>query len=786
MKRIHYFAVMLSAASLLALTACTGGKPSGERHARAIRIINEAHESRDYQGLLQLADSLYDIGELSEPEAYYWQGYACDRTNQLRMAEFYWKTAIAQTSNSTAPEDLAIYAKSASHLANVLGTRGEYDAVLNMAEPVVKRLEELKCDTMSDYNNLVLIIGLCQSRFGLSKDAANESYEQAFQTHMKNIEEHRSDEAYKNAIAGVVNIAFNSNETESYREALMWIDRYGELIRQYEQRNGADPSYVDRQWARYDIYRAIALDGLGKKDEASKVYEHYLTTHYSETPEGRIAANDYLSAAGRWTEVADNYKSLDALLGTKDYSIENIQKMVLPKFKANLQAGRNDSAMAVALDISHSLDSAITHVRRQDAQELSTIRLKAEKLAADETEHTRKRTNNLLIAIAVLFAVLAFYTLYSRKRTHGLVKKYKGLKVSLNDKDAALTSEARSILEQDIARNFQSALKPITLPQHNDLSLFATLKPAGFADGEIYDCVVRNDKLFFCIGEAKGKGVATPLGLAITKEGFRSSASDQIEPAQIVAVINKALVDRQIPDMTVSLFVGILDLATGRLRYTNADHTAPMLVGSGIGLLPIDQNAAIGINAGISYTTQETRIDPGTLIFLYTQNMLKVKNATNDTYDQRRMMGESLQAMKVLEDKLSPESFTNWMKEALSRFMGEGATNEEQTMLTLQYKQRKPGDPYQRSISITNGPKNEPYIAYFTKEACAAIGMKEKDSAPIAQEVEAMVKDIIKQAYPGDAKGDIHIEAHAEDTTLQFVISAADKVLTLTKDISKQ
>ena len=166
--------------------------------------------------------------------------------------------------------------------------------------------------------------------------------------------------------------------------------------------------------------------------------------------------------------------------------------------------------------------------------------------------------------------------------------------------------------------------------------------------------------------------------------------------------------------------------------------------------------------------------------------MLKVKNATNDTYDQRRMMGESLQAMKVLEDKLSPESFTNWMKEALDRFMGEGATNEEQTMLTLQYKQRKPGDPYQRSISITNGPKNEPYIAYFTKEACAAIGMKEKDSAPIAQEVEAMVKDIIKQAYPGDTKGDIHIEAHAEDTTLQFVISAADKVLTLTKDISKQ
>lgn len=786
MKRIHFFALMFSAASFLTLTACKDGKPSEEGHARAIRIINEAHESRDYQGLLHLADSLFNVGELSEPEAFYWQGYACDRTNQLRMAEFYWKTAIAQTSNSTVPEDLAIYAKSASHLANVLGTRGEYDAVLDMAEPVVKRLEELKCDTMSDYNNLVLIMGLCQSRFGLSKDAANERYEQAYQTHMKNIEENRSDVAYKNAIAGVVNIAFNSNETQSYREALNWIDRYGELIRQYELRNEADPSYIDRQWARYDIYRAIALDGLGRKDEAAKVYEHYLTTQYSQTPDGRIAVNDYLAAAGRWTEVADNYKSLDALLNTKDYSIENIQKMVLPKFKANLQAGRRDSAIAIALDISHSLDSAITNVRRQDAQELSTIRLKAEQLAADAADKTRQNNNRLLIAIGIIFAALSLYSLYSRHRTHGLVKKYKGLKEALSDREAALTSEARNKLEQDVARNFQSALSPAALPQHNDLSQVVTLKAAGDTDGDLYDSVVRNDKLFFCIGNAKGKGVAIPLGMAITKEGFRSTISDQAEPAQIVTVINKALVNRQIPGMTVSLFVGILDLTSGRLSYTNADHTAPMLVGSGIGLLPSDQNAAAGIYADYAYSTQETLIDPGTLIFLYTQSLLEVKNATDDTYSQRRMMGESLQAMKVLESKLSPESFTNWMKEAIGRFTGETVADDSLTMFTLQYKQRKPGGPYQRSLSITNEPNIEPYIAYFTTEACAALGMKEKDSAPIAKELENLVKNIINQAYPDGTKGDIHIEAHAEDATLRFIVTAADKELTLTKEITKQ
>ncbi|MBR5749866.1 MAG: SpoIIE family protein phosphatase [Prevotella sp.] len=786
MKRIHLSAWMLIAASILALTACTSGKPSEEGHKRAIRQIQNAHEERNYQELLQLADSLYNIGELSEPEAYYWQGYACDRTNQLRMAEFYWKTAVAQTSNSTTPEDLAIYAKSASHLANVLGSRGEYSAVLDMGEPVVKRLEELKCDTMSDYTNLLLIMGLCQTRFGLSADAANESYERAYQTHMKNIEEHRSDEAYKNAIAGVVNIAFNCNETQSYRQAIIWIDRYAELIRQYEQRNGIDPAYIDRQWARYDIYRAIALDGLEKKDEAAKVYEHYLTTQYSQTPEGRIAAIDYLAVAGRWAEAADNYESLDALLGHKNYTIEDFQKMVLPKFKANIQAGRSDTAMAVALDISHSLDSAITQARRQDAEELSTIRLKATQKADEEANRTHLRTLNLLIAIGIIFVGFSLFTLYRRHKTHGLVRKYKNLKEAYSEMETLKTIHNQGLLEQNIARNIQLAMAPDALPQQDDIRLFATLKPADETDCDLYDYLVRDNKLFFCIGDAKGKGINASTAMAITRTEFRSLSVDTTDPAQIVEAINKTLTSRQNPDMAVTLFIGILDLATGRLCYTNAEQTAPMLVGSGIGLLPVDQNSAVGTHTDYLYKTQETRIDPGTLIFLYTQDLLEVKNAANDAYGQRRMMGESLQATKVLNEKLSAETFANWMKESIRRFVGEGAEEQQLTMLTLQYKERKPGAPYQRSISISNDPKDEPYIAYFATEVCTAVGLKPKTSAPITEEMGSVVKRLMKEAFPDGTKGDIHIEAQADDTTLKFVISAADKLLTLTKDISKQ
>ena len=63
--------------------------------------------------------------------------------------------------------------------------------------------------------------------------------------------------------------------------------------------------------------------------------------------------------------------------------------------------------------------------------------------------------------------------------------------------------------------------------------------------------------------------------------------------------------------------------------------------------------------------------------------------------------------------------------------------------------------------------------------------MSPKVSAPIAQEMETVVKNLMKEAYPDGTKGDVHIEAHGEDANLQFVISAADKLLTLTKEIKK-
>ena len=165
------------------VTSC-GSSPSEEEMAKAEQLIEAAHKAKDYQQLMKLADGLEAKGSLTPAKAYYWRGYASDRTNRRRMAEFYYNTAL----KAAADEDLDIYAKAASHLANLMALRGDYENGLKLATPVVQKLEEQQCDTTSDYVNLLIYIGCCQAGLGTTGDAVGDGFDKAYEKHLDNVE----------------------------------------------------------------------------------------------------------------------------------------------------------------------------------------------------------------------------------------------------------------------------------------------------------------------------------------------------------------------------------------------------------------------------------------------------------------------------------------------------------------------------------------------------------------------------------------------------------------------
>ena len=621
----------------------------------------------------------------NEAESYYKKGYDSDRKMQHRMAEYYWKTAMATTVNSTKPEDVQIYAKSACRLANVLSVRGEYQAALDVAVPAAERLEELKCDSMSDYTNLLVYIGCCKSRFGMSEDDAKKSYERAYKMHLDNITKHRTNETYKNAIAGVINIAYNCNETNHFEEALKWTKHYGELISQYEQRIDIDTDYVDKQWARYEIYKAIALEGLNRKEEAAAEFSKFLKTRFSRTPNGKILGVDYLTVAGRWEEAADGYESLDDLLEEHDagYSLETIQKMLLKKYHANKKAGRLDSAKAVGMFVCERLDSAISQMRRLEAEELSTIRNTEARKAVEQARVSRMKQWAGVSALAVFFVLLAVYLLYRRRERHRHEKKYAALQAAYDELETNSRTDERLATELQIARGVEGVMKNGELPRHEAIDVYASMELAKTPGGDFYDVILRDGKLLFCIGDGAGSGVSASMSMAMTTALFRTVAATEEEPERIVASINRTMAGVGGDAVSATLFVGVLDLETGQLKYCNAEHTVPLLIGERMEQLPVDNNVAVGLYDDWNFTAQEKQVAPGTLLFLYTDGLTHAENVEHEPFDERRMMGEALQSVYGLES--TPKPFIERMSATVHRYMGDAELTDDMAMLAIRY-----------------------------------------------------------------------------------------------------
>ena len=661
-------------------TSSCSNQPGKEQAEKADKLIEAAHHAKDYQRLMFLADSLEKDGSLSPTKAYYWLGYACDRTNRPRMAEFYYSTAL-KAAGTDNPE---ILAKATSHLANLMALRGDYENGLKVATPIVRQLEEQHCDTTSDYVNLLIYIGCCQAGLGTHGDATADGFDKAYEKHLDNVKKNRTDESYKNAIAGLINIAYACNFTGNYRDAIKWNGHLSEMLSEYEQRPGVDPDYLDKQQARYNLYQAVALEGSGNTGEAAKAFEAFLATQYSKTPEGRILANDYLIAAKRWGEAADNYQSLDALLGEDQggYSLDNIQEFVLKKYQTNLLAGRRDTAVAVSMLLCDSLSGVFQRAKEVDAAEQAVIISKVEELNDQQIAANRRHQLENYGFIALLFLAIVGYVFYRRHHHYQLHLAHRELRKEYSELEAVATERSRTETEQRIAADIRQhiAQSPDFLSTLSP-SLLVSQTPGTMAGGSLCEALRQGDTLLFCIGSATGKGVEAATATAMAWAQFRTAAAFESAPERIVTAISEAIADDK--NMPVRLFVGAFNQKTGQLQYCNAGHATPLLADEDLTLLPVDDNEPAGTATGYTYTCQQTTIAKGKLLFLYTDTVAQATDANGKTLGDKQLRGMALQAYKI---DARPEPFFENIQKAIADFTAGTPQPEDATLMLIARK----------------------------------------------------------------------------------------------------
>ncbi len=340
----------------------------------------------------------------------------------------------------------------------------------------------------------------------------------------------------------------------------------------------------------------------------------------------------------------------------------------------------------------------------------------------------------------------------------------------IEETKAANEEKGRIESELHIARDIQMSMLPKIFPPYpdrNDIEIFGQLTPAKEVGGDLYDFYIRDEKLFFCIGDVSGKGVPASLVMAVTRTLFRTISFKEALPERIMFGMNNAIADNNESGMFVTLFLGVLDLPTGRLRYCNAGHNSPLLKGEQrLGLLPCSPNIPLGVMTDWKFDQQETNIDLGTTIFLYTDGLTEAENTDHEQFEEQRMINVAAEAPH------KPEEFIKQMISTVREFVGKAEQSDDLTMLAIQYTKPLEKDmKLQRSITLPNDIEKVPLLAEFVDEVCEIVGFDMSTTMGINLALEEAVVNVMSYAYQPGTTGNVNIDAMANESRLKFIIS---------------
>ncbi len=209
---------------------------------------------------------------------------------------------------------------------------------------------------------------------------------------------------------------------------------------------------------------------------------------------------------------------------------------------------------------------------------------------------------------------------------------------------ATTAAKERMQTELDIGRNIQMSMVPLTFPafpERKDFDVHAALKPAFEVGGDFYDFFLTGpDTLCVCIADVSGKGVPAALFMAVTRTLVKTHATLGSSPDEILEKVNDDLAKDNDACMFVTLFLGLLDLKTGVLTYTNAGHNPSYVIrGGSIERLDKLHGPVIAAMEEIPYGSGETKLGKGDTLFLYTDGVNEAMNAKQELFTEERLAG---------------------------------------------------------------------------------------------------------------------------------------------------
>ncbi|MBR6225427.1 MAG: PP2C family protein-serine/threonine phosphatase [Firmicutes bacterium] len=252
----------------------------------------------------------------------------------------------------------------------------------------------------------------------------------------------------------------------------------------------------------------------------------------------------------------------------------------------------------------------------------------------------------------------------------------------------AVTAEQERLgAELSIAASIQQDALPDVFPAFPDRSefdVYAMMDPAREVGGDFYNFfLVDDDHLALIIADVSGKGIPGCLTMMAVNILTEYEAMQGGSPAEVLASVNHTFYEHNRAEMFVTVWIGILEISTGKLTAANAGHEYPAICrkGSGFEVLKDKHGLVLGGMDGMKYKDYEIQLEPEDKLFVYTDGLPEATSSDMELFGMERMT-DALNEV----GKETPEGILKGVLERVNEFVGDAPQFDDLTMLCLEYK----------------------------------------------------------------------------------------------------
>ena len=255
-----------------------------------------------------------------------------------------------------------------------------------------------------------------------------------------------------------------------------------------------------------------------------------------------------------------------------------------------------------------------------------------------------------------------------------------------------VTAEKERIgTELSLATRIQADMLPNiypAFPERQEFDIYASMDPAKEVGGDFYDFfLVDDDHLCMVMADVSGKGIPAALFMMASKIILANNAMLGKSPAQILTDTNAAICSNNREEMFVTVWLGILELSTGKLTAANAGHEYPVFrkANGEFELIKDKHGFVIGGMDGIRYKQYELQMEPGSKLFLYTDGVPEATDAEQTQFGTERMLAALNEDVDA-----KPAEYLKQVHKAVNGFVKDAEQFDDLTMLCVQYIGKNP------------------------------------------------------------------------------------------------